>query len=49
MTAFNQELLKYIFKCGDMNIELTNDYTYLGLIWNDFMKAEIAAKSANRP
>jgi hypothetical protein len=46
------ERSKYIFKCGDMNIELTNDYAYLGLILSEFLDfnltAKIVAKSANR-
>jgi hypothetical protein len=48
----SMELSKYIFKCGNMNIELKNDYTYLGLILNEFLDfnltAKIVAKSANR-
>jgi hypothetical protein len=47
----SMELSKYIFKCGNMNIELKNDYTYLGLILNEFLDfnltAKIVAKSAN--
>ena len=46
------ERSKYIFKCGDMNIELTNDYAYLGFILNEFLDfnltGKIIAKSANR-
>ena len=46
------ERSKYTFKCGDMNIELNNHYTYLGLILNEFLDfnltAKIVAKSANR-
>jgi hypothetical protein len=48
----SMERSKYIFKCGDMNIELTNDYAYLGFILNEFLDfsltAKIVAKSANR-
>jgi hypothetical protein len=33
----SMERSKYIFKCGDMNIELNNQYTYLGLILNEFL------------
>lgn len=48
----SMERSKYIFKCGDMNIELKNDYTYLGLNLNEFLDynltAKIVAKSANR-
>jgi hypothetical protein len=48
----SMERSKYIFKCGDMNIELTNDYAYLGLILSEFLDfnltAKIVAKSANR-
>jgi hypothetical protein len=48
----SMECSKYIFKCGDMNIELNNDYAYLGLILNEFLDfnltAKIVAKSDNR-
>ena len=48
----SMERSKYIFKCGDMNIELNNDYAYLGLILNEFLDfnitAKIVAKSDNR-
>ena len=48
----SMERSKYIFKCGDMNIELTNNYAYLGLILNEFLdfnlKGKIVAKSSNR-
>ena len=48
----SMEQSKYIFKCGDMNIELNNHYTYLGLILNEFLDfiltAKIVAMSANR-
>ena len=30
----SMEHSKYMFKCSDMNIDLKNDYTYLGLILN---------------
>ena len=46
------ERSKYIFKCGDMNIELQNDYTYLGSILNEFLDfnltTKIVTKSANK-
>ena len=48
----SMERSKYIFKCGGMNIELNNDYAYLGLILNGFLDFnltdKIAAKSDNR-
>lgn len=48
----SMERSKYIFKCGDINIELINYYTYLGLNLNEFLDfnltAKIVAKSANR-
>jgi hypothetical protein len=47
----SMERSKYIFKCSDMNIESKNNYTYLGLILNEFLDfnltAKIVAKSAN--
>ena len=40
----SMEWSKYIFKCGDVNIELKNHYTYLGLILNEFLGSR-----SNRP
>jgi hypothetical protein len=40
----SMERSKYNFKCGDMNIELNNHYTYLGLILNEFLGSR-----SNRP
>ena len=40
----SMERSKYIFKCGDMNIEVKNNYTYLGLILNEFL-----GSMSNRP
>jgi hypothetical protein len=40
----SMERSKYIFKCGDINIELKNHTTYLGLILNEFLGSR-----SNRP
>ena len=40
----SMERSKYIFKCGDMNIELKNNYAYLGLLLNEFLGSR-----SNRP
>ena len=48
----SMERSKYIFTCGDMNIELQNDYTYLGSILNEFLDfnltTKIVTKSVNK-
>ena len=45
-------MLYIFFKCDDLNFDLKNDYTYLGLILNEFLDfnltVKIVAKSANR-